>query len=285
MKKYYNYQIKRAVIVKQLVTIEYLELSSNFSYPNETHTFYEFAYIDSGSLLCTVDNRTTKLQQGDIYLIPPHLNHHYQAITNISSSVLIICFQCDSSVLEIANGKNSTNKDIRSCIANLLQESQKAFRFPFHEKLQPTENPPFGALQLIEHRTEEILIKLIRIKLKQNADIKLVMNSIELEDHLTNDIIAILKQNISHTITLGEICNIVHYSKTYANNIFKRNTGQPIMQYYIRLKIEEAKKYLRENLPTSIVSDRLSFDSPNYFAKVFKAHTGMTPTQYRKKVL
>ena len=51
MKKYFNHQVKKIVTVKNLITIEYLDISRGFSYPEEVHDFHEFAYIDSGIAL------------------------------------------------------------------------------------------------------------------------------------------------------------------------------------------------------------------------------------------
>ena len=69
------------------------------------------------------------------------------------------------------------------------------------------------------------------------------------------------------------------------NGIFKKNMGYSIMQYYTVLKIQEAKKLLRENVSPTAVSNQLHFESPTYFTKVFKKHTNMTPSAYRKTIL
>ena len=79
MKKYFSHQIKKELIVQDLITIETLAVSSGFSYPEETHNFYEFAYIDAGTILCHTQSNTIALQQGEFYLIPPGLTHSYQA--------------------------------------------------------------------------------------------------------------------------------------------------------------------------------------------------------------
>jgi hypothetical protein len=52
MKKYFSYQIKKALIVQSLITIESLDISAHFTYPEEVHDFHEFAYIDSGTIEC-----------------------------------------------------------------------------------------------------------------------------------------------------------------------------------------------------------------------------------------
>ena len=74
------------------------------------------------------------------------------------------------------------------------------------------------------------------------------------------------------------------YSKTYLNNIFKKNTGASIMHFYTSLKIKESKKLIRDGLSVSEISNKLYFDSPNYFSKVFKKYTGKTPSEYKRGI-
>ena len=52
--------------------------------------------------------------------------------------------------------------------------------------------------------------------------------------------------------------------------------------YFIKKKIEYAKRLIRENKYNfTEISDRLSFDNPQYFSRVFKRVTGITPTAFR----
>ena len=60
--------------------------------------------------------------------------------------------------------------------------------------------------------------------------------------------------------------------------------GQTIIDYFTHLKIDEAKKLLRKRENNiSQVSSILSFDNPNYFSKVFKKVTMMSPSKYRER--
>ena len=113
----------------------------------------------------------------------------------------------------------------------------------------------------------------------------MVMNSVEFENTLVNDIILLLKENVHARITLDDICKHTFYSKTFLNNIFKKNTGNSIIKYYTELKIQRAKELLRENVSPSAVSVQLKFETPTYFTKVFKKYTGMTPSAYQKTIL
>ena len=285
MRKYYHFRVKKAVTVTNLVTIEHIVLPPNFLYPEESHAFHEFIYVDNGSICCYAQNSETLLKQGDFFLIPPETPHRHVTQGDQSATAFFVCFGCKSEYSAILNGKSTLDKAQKKLITDIIAEAKNAFRFPFNKKLIPLDSPHFASQQLIENRIEELLIKLIRQKINENVEIKLVMNTIEFENGLVNDIVTLLKEHLYGSITLDLIAERTFYSKTYVNNIFKKNIGYSVIQYYTRMKIQEAKKLLRENLPASTVADKLQFESPNYFTKVFKKHTGLTPSAYKKSAL
>ncbi|MBS7275656.1 MAG: helix-turn-helix transcriptional regulator [Eubacteriales bacterium] len=285
MKKYFNHPVKKAISVSNLVTIESLDISSTFSYPVESHDFYEFAYIDDGSLLCCFEEDNVELRQGDFLLIPPGRTHFYEADHRNSAMVFIVCFRCNSDILSLLDHKIELNKDEKVLVWELVKEAKNAFIFPFHEKLKLREAPLFGAQQLVESSIEHLLITLVRKEMRENGNVKFVMNSLELENNLVKDLVVLLKEHLYSRITLEEICCQTYYSKTFLNSVFKKNTGSSIMNYYNRLKIEEAKRLLRENVSPTVTANRLGFESATYFTKVFKRYTGKTPSGYKKTVL
>ena len=74
----------------------------------------------------------------------------------------------------------------------------------------------------------------------------------------------------------------MHYGKTYLSQVFREATGSSIMQYYRRLKINEAKHMLREqNYTVAEIAALLCYESPQYFSRHFKKDTGHTPGDYR----
>ena len=285
MKKYFNHQIKKAVIVQSLITIESLDISKNFSYPEEVHDFYEFAYIDSGSIFCNIENEKHELKQGDFLLIAPKHKHYYQATNDYSASMFIVCFRCNAEIISVLDKIINLNKESKALMLDIVREAKNAFYFPFQTKLKVLDNPLFGSQQLVESNIERLLIHLIRNVMNNNENVKFVMNSVELENNLVNDLIITLKSNLTEKISLEKISQQAYYSKTFLNTIFKKNTGYTIMQYYNLLKIQEAKKLLRENMSPTAISNLFNFESPTYFTKVFKKYTNMTPTEYKKTIL
>ena len=91
-----------------------------------------------------------------------------------------------------------------------------------------------------------------------------------------------IDKNYQEDINLNKISNYVSLSKNYFCNIFKKETGMTIWDYLIRIRMEEAKKMLLETeQKTYEISERVGYDDPSYFGRLFKKYTGFTPIEFR----
>ncbi len=82
--------------------------------------------------------------------------------------------------------------------------------------------------------------------------------------------------------TVKYLADQVHLSSNYLSDLLKRETGmnaQDRIHYYL---IEEAKiLLLSSNKSVSELAFSLGFEYPQYFSRLFKSKTGMTPIEYR----
>lgn len=284
MKKYYTYTIKKLITVQHLVTIEYLDLGENFIYPAESHPFFEFIFVEKGAITCKTHKKEVSLNKHDFFLIQPNSSHSYHIKSSDSATILIVCFKSKSNALSFIKGAKSLYGDTREILNKILAEAKATFVFPFDKKLTLNAKPRLGSQQLIKNYIEEILIKLVQMIIYNNRDIKIATNASEAKKAITKEIVNILEKNIYSKITLSDICNQTFYSKTYLNEIFKEIKGVTIMQYYQNLKIDESKILLKSKESITAISEKLCFETPQYFSKAFKSKVKMTPTEYRKNV-
>ncbi len=282
MKRYYTYTVKKLVTVQHLVTIEYLPIDAQFTFPEENHDFYEFVYIESGQILCHTNEDTIHLGENDLFLISPDTPHAYCAEEGQSAVILIVCFKSKSNMISLVNGKHDLNEDTSQLVKNILTEAKATFAFPFDEKLTLSDLPRLGSQQLIENYIEEMLIKLIQSVTYKQQDIRIAADTTDIRYSIAEEIKKILAGSLYTRISLEDISHSLLYSKTYLNDVFKEHTGNTIMRYYQELKLREAKRLLRNRESIAEIAEKLCFESPQYFAKAFKKHTGMTPSEYKK---
>jgi len=93
-----------------------------------------------------------------------------------------------------------------------------------------------------------------------------------------------IKRNYSTKITLQEVAKNVYISHSYLSKIIKTNTGHSFRHLVNMARIEEAVRLLEHSSKSlSEIAFRTGYEDHSYFAKVFKRHTGMNPSDYRKR--
>lgn len=91
-------------------------------------------------------------------------------------------------------------------------------------------------------------------------------------------------RNIEKNIKLDQVAEAAGLSTFYFCKIFKKTVGIGFAQYLRVAKVEKAKELLQEDsVKIYEVSEMLGFNENNYFARVFRETTGMTPREYRRE--
>jgi transcriptional regulator GlxA family with amidase domain len=94
----------------------------------------------------------------------------------------------------------------------------------------------------------------------------------------------LLRARVEERISMETVATTLHVSYAWFRKTFRQYTGMPPRQYFIQLKIEKARLLLNDtNRSVKEIAYDLNFDYPNHFSKLFKAKTGLSPEQYRKK--
>ena len=84
-------------------------------------------------------------------------------------------------------------------------------------------------------------------------------------------------------LDVNAVAKYLNYSRTHAMSTFKKEIGITIHEFIMRSKIDSACDLLTQ-CPVTEVSLAFNFSSSQHFSNVFKAYTGMTPTDYMRTV-
>ena len=134
---------------------------------------------------------------------------------------------------------------------------------------------------MIKTYLEQLLILMIRMGEKDEPVIFPSKES--LQNHLVISIRDYIEEHLEENIRVSEICAHLGYSKTYLSRIFHEASGDTMSNYIVLRKIDRAKRLVREQkMNFTEISEHLGFNNPQYFSRVFKRVTGMSPSEFRQ---
>ena len=94
-----------------------------------------------------------------------------------------------------------------------------------------------------------------------------------------------LDQHYMEPLSLAEIAADLHMGTTKLCALAKKlSGGQTVTQMIAARRVQAAKKLLASgDLPVSAIAEEVGFSDYNYFTRIFKSQTGMSPRDFRKK--
>lgn len=101
-------------------------------------------------------------------------------------------------------------------------------------------------------------------------------------DPLITQMLDELNQHLDAPLSLRALASRSGYSPQHLNRLFNKALGMTPLQYQAKLRLERAAALLSEGkLTVRGVAERLGFDDPYYFSRLFKQHFGQSPAEHR----
>lgn len=286
-----KYVIEKSINITSLTSIHYFEFDDTFTDVPEAHDPWELVYIDRGECNIVADGKTVLLRQGDIYFHKPHENHMLKTIKGIPPNVFIIVFSSDSAAMSyFENRKIEASMSTKQHIAAIIHEASSTFELPFNnprmqELRLKSDSPLWGGQQTILLRLELMLIEIIRNDPGYISASKMFFPKDIIADEFVLKIISFMEERLYGKFTLEELSREMAFGKTYISKRFIKACGHSIIDYFNLMKINEAKRLIREGRYNFFeISEKLMFSNSHYFSTLFKKHTSMTPTQYKNSI-
>lgn len=151
----------------------------------------------------------------------------------------------------------------------------------------------YGKKQKIDLDFSEILA---RVENSTTVDelIKIIMDffrkyHIQVKNYpdLVNETLLYLDQNYMEDLTLKKVADVLHVNSVYLGSIFKKNLNlnQSFAKYLNNYRIAKAIALITTtNQDINEISNKVGYNNSNYFFRVFKDQTSMSPTEYRRMV-
>ena len=98
-------------------------------------------------------------------------------------------------------------------------------------------------------------------------------------------LLSYIGEHYAEDLSLPVFSRKVGYSPSHLRELFREELGISPVRYVNRLRIERASALLHEDIPVWRVAELVGFPNANYFSRIFRAETGMTPVEYKRTCL
>ena len=285
---YIGLTLEDSLHIDELFTIHYFEYTGEFLFSGESHDFWEFICVDKGSVKICMDDTELTLHKGEIAFHQPNEFHNVSTYSQIAPNLVVISFKCDSPLMGFFKQKVlKIDEKERSLLAKILVEAQNLFETPLNnpytKEMTKKKHIPLGSEQLIRMHLECFLLGLIRrySSAEQNLQLPVTKSSTDIFKRVTD----YMEENLSSRLTIECLCRDNMIGRTQLQNVFQKEAGMGVIEYFSKMKIENAKHMIRiGSLNFTQISEQLGYASIHYFSRQFKKLTGMTPSEYASSV-
>jgi AraC family transcriptional regulator len=93
-----------------------------------------------------------------------------------------------------------------------------------------------------------------------------------------------IAEHIAEDFDLARLAAQAGLSKFHFQRLFKSSMGVSPSRYHINLRMEEARRLLRETKMSVIdAALEVGYTDPSHFARLFLRETGLSPSEYRRQ--
>lgn len=248
------------------------------------HDFLEINYVMDGTGRNIIENVSYKLIPGDIYIINNHERHYAFYDGKLRLMVIIfnadLIWQSDDFDYSYIRMFFDRNVNFSNCIRRECPISPQisAIILEMWDEWNGKQEGYKLVIKALLMKMLSILYRYFKSIAESEDCLKFHHSSYE----RIRDVIFYIHENYQKPISLEYLSSIALMNKNYLSTYFKRAMKININQYIQKLRVNHACMLLRSTQKSILdICLESGFTNVTYFNKVFKAHKGSAPNQYR----
>ena len=252
---------------------------SSYRYDRHRHPEIEIDYCTAGSGIMGIGDAYVSFKSGDCLVVYPEVPHSFYVdvrksccLTQLEFTVTAppgLCGELDF-LRDAVLGKGPDHRCLRGCetVRGRMEEICRDLKAGDGELSRAALQLDFAQLYLA-----------LTDAIRREAACGGAGRSGKI-----GSVIRYIHENLGEKLDMERICAACGVSSRYIRKKFIEQTGVSSSQYIMVLRIGRAKELLADTGRTvTDVADAAGFASSQYFSRVFRACTGMTPSEYRRR--
>lgn len=279
------------------VQVYYIELSKMYMHRIRWHWHdeIEILIVNHGEAFFLADDQKLHLCAGQGILINQNIIHSVQSIgTGANCTMYSVTFH-PSFLFGYGNTMMSSKYLVPIVNSPALKTVELHERDPWHEKLLDTINSVIAINMTkkygYELLTKSYLCQLWALLLEQIAPQNITKNkqlTLSMDETRVKEAILYIEQHYQEQITLEQLAESIHISKSECCRCFKRTLQLTPIEYLMKYRIFQAASMLQKDAPEarsmSSLAFSVGFNNASYFNKIFKQYLDCTPSEYKRSV-
>ncbi len=262
-----------SIHIDRIYTVLYQEHTGTFRFKGERHPYWELTYVDSGSMMCTVEGRDFELKQGDMLLFAPNQFHSQRAANKNPFSFFTVSFDINLSDPDILCSRViSSDNNMHKLIKLILSEYTMDMLY---------------AQEVMVAALTQLVVTAIRATQDSKRTAQGIPSTIttKIKNTVVSNCLRIIDENIAYKLTLDVLSKRLCVSKSHLSKLFKEEVGIGVSDYIRDRRLEQAKHLIQVgNYTITQVSDMLGYCSVCYFSTEFRKKYNLTPSEYSKSI-
>lgn len=232
-----------------------------------------YAPFEGEAQLQVSEREWVTLERGKLYVIPAYLPHAYRCDQTMSLAWLHMKPTTPSLVAPLQSLSGTIifgEEELEGGMGSMVQACRILGDIPGSPRLE----------DLAEAKSECLMLHAFLLSLSA----KLIPHAKEEGGGLAHEAAMLIEGQLNQTLDLRVIAKRLKLSSGHLRRVFRERLGETPLQYHERHRVMMAQiALLDKRLSVSEVASRCGWKDPLYFSKVFKARTGISPRDYKKR--
>lgn len=233
----------------------------DWAYPSYQRPYNWLIYTHSGEGIVTLPERSVRLLPNTLAVVPLNTQSHYRCLSPMRIAACAF-------TLNITHGPD---------VFALYHPPSEPLDCPDSALIEPLVPVPEALPEtfLAMGSMYQLLAPILAASQPQGQ--------IDVHEQRLMSLLGHIDKHLSEPLSVAELAQFHGSSEGHLSRWFSKTMGTPIKRYIQQQRIAKATNLLTfSQASIESIATRVGFEDPLYFSRVFKQHTGSTPSGYRK---
>lgn len=252
----------------------------DFNFNGEHHDFWEMVFVIDGKIGVAADEQVYTLSANEIIFHKPMELHRLWSCGDKKPRLLTLSFNASGDILKsLERGVFHLTPEQKSKLFSLIGYMRQSFEYSSEKMINN-----FLKCMCSPHHIQTIsnLLELFLLSLGNEGGVPLD-NLNDRESSVYKAAVRVMDELIFENPSVSDIADKCLVSASYLKKLFAKYAGMGVHKYFLRLKLNCAAALLKQGHSVTEVSEKLAFNTQNYFSTVFKRELGEVPSSYASR--